>query len=292
VKEYKEVAVERFRKSVPAAVAFALLLASAAIPSSFAQGTASGTSVTVSGTGGSGLNFRSTPGGSIIRTFPEGTKMLLVGDSQQAAGRTWRHVRSPEGIVGWMAADYLSGTVNAPESTTTQAAYRPSGVTGTSLHVVKTGGMNAIMRDNPGGTQIGSYPEGSTLTLVSSTAKEAGGREWKNVRGPDGKSGWMASFLLSGDSSAAIANTGTNSSSSLLTSRSPFTLTSDMRARALAARARAVPLAATGSSTTEDKKSADTSKQSDSKSASSSSSKTTTSSSSASKTSTSSSKKP
>jgi hypothetical protein len=285
--------VERFRKSVPAAVAFALLMASATIPSSFAQGTAGGTSVTVSGTGGSGLNFRSTPGGSIIRTFPEGTKVLLVGDSQQAAGRTWRHVRSPEGIVGWMAADYLSGTANAPESTTTQASYRPSGVSGASLHVVKTGGMNAIMRDNPGGTQIGSYPEGSTLTLVSSTAKEAGGREWKNVRGPDGKTGWMASFLLSGDSSAAVANTGGNSNSSLLTSRSPFTLTSDMRARALAARARAVPIEATGSGTTENKKTVDTSKQSDTKSTSSSSNKTSTSSS-ASKTSssTSSSKKP
>jgi hypothetical protein len=195
-----------------------------------------------------------------------------------------------------MAADYLSGTVNAPGSTTTQAAYRPSGVTGSSLHVVKTGGMNAIMRDNPGGTQIASYPEGSSLTLVSTTAKEAGGREWKNVRGPDGKSGWMASFLLSGDASTAIANTSTNSSSSLLASRSPFTLTSDMRARALAARARAVPLSATGSSTTEDKKTVDTSKQSDTKSASSSSSKPTSSStsSSASKTtsSTSTSKKP
>src|SRR5687768_235082 len=166
------------------------------IPSTFAQNTPSGPTVTVSGTGGSGLNFRATPGGSIIRSFPLGTRVIVVGNDQQAAGRTWKNVRSPEGVVGWMASDYLSGTANAPESTTTQAAYRPGATgaaTGSSLQVVKTGGMNAIIRDNPGGTQVGSYPEGTSLSLVSSTAREAGGREWKNVRGPDGKTGWMAS---------------------------------------------------------------------------------------------------
>ena len=271
-KGLREVAVERLRKSAPAAVAFALLMASASIPSSFAQGTAGGTTVTVSGTGGSGLNFRAAPNGSIIRSYPLGTRVMVVGSDQQVAGRSWKNVRSPDGVVGWMAADYLSGTANAPESTTTQAAYRPSGTSGGTLQVVKTGGMNAIMRDNPGGTQIASYPEGSNLTLVSSTAREAGGREWKNVRGPDGKSGWMASFLLSGEGSAAVANTNsTNSSNTLLASRSPFTLTSDMRARALAARARSGPLAATGNGTTtsSEKKTTDTSKQTDNKSTSS-----------------------
>jgi SH3-like domain-containing protein len=252
--------VERLRKSIPAAVAFALLMASATIPSSLAQGTVGGTTLTVSNTGGTGLNFRATPGGSIIKTFPEGTKMLLVGDSQQADGKNWRNVRSPDGIVGWMSADFLSGTAQVPESTTTQVSTGASSVTGSTLKIVKTGGMNAVIRDNPGGIQIGSYPEGTSLTLVSSTAREADGREWKNVRGPDGKSGWMASFLLSGDG-ATVANTPASNGSNLLTSRSPFTLTADMRARALAARARAVPLSVTGTSNTQNKQVTDTSKQ-------------------------------
>ena len=241
--------MERLRKSVPA-VAFALLMASATIPSSFAQGTTGATTLTVSNTGGSGVNFRATPGGAIIKTFPEGTKMLLVGDSQQADGKTWRNVRSPDGVVGWMAADFLSGTAQAPESTTAQVSTGASSVAGSTLRIVKTGGMNAVIRDNPGGIQVGSYPEGTSLTLISATAKEADGREWKNVRGPDGKSGWMASFLLSPDSGATVANTPANSGgSNPLTSRSPFTLTADMRARALAARARAVPLSVTGTGT-------------------------------------------
>jgi len=257
--------VERLRKSVPAAVAFALLMASATIPSSFAQGSAGGTTLTVANTGGTGLNFRATPGGSIIKTFPEGTKMLLVGDSQQADGKTWRNVRSPDGVVGWMSADFLSGTAQAPESTAAQVSTGASSVAGATLKIVKTGGMNAVIRDNPGGTQIGSYPEGTSLTLVAASGREADGREWKNVRGPDGKSGWMASFLLSGDS-ATIANTPASSGSNLLTSRSPFTLTADMRSRALAARARAVPLSVTGTGTsnttnTTNNPSTDTSKQ-------------------------------
>jgi hypothetical protein len=254
--------VERLRNPVlSAVVAYVLVAASMHIPSTFAQSTTSGPTVTVSGTGGSGLNFRATPGGSIIRTFPLGTRMIVVGNDQQAEGRTWRNVRSPDGVVGWMAADYLSGTANAPEPTT-QADYRPgSAATGSSLQVVKTGGMNAILRDNPGGTQVGSYPEGSSMSLVSSTPRETGGREWKNVRGPDGKTGWMASFLLSGEGSATVANP----SSGLLSSRSPFTLTSDMRSRALAARARAVPLLATGNSTTDSSKQTSANKQNDSK---------------------------
>jgi SH3-like domain-containing protein len=263
LKNQKEVAMERLRKSVPAAVAFALLIASATISSSFAQGTAGGATLTVSNTGGSGVNFRATPGGAIIKTFPEGTKMLVVGDNQQADGRSWRNVRSPDGVVGWMAADFLSGTAQAPESTTTQVSTGASNVAGSTLTIVKTGGMNAVIRDNPGGTQIGSYPEGTSMTLVSATPREADNREWKNVRGPDGKSGWMASFLLSGESAGVVASNPTSSGSNPLTSRSPFTLTADMRARALAARARAVPLSATGTNTSnsQNKPTTDTSKQ-------------------------------
>jgi hypothetical protein len=229
----------RFRYSVPAAVAFALLIVSVGVTATFAQSSGSGASVSVTGTDGMGVIFRSAPGGAAIGSFSDGTKLLVVGDNQQAAGRAWRNVRSPEGAVGWVATDYLSGTANAPGSTTTQASLRPGGAAGTSLQIIKTGGLNAILRDAPGGTQIGSYAEGSAMSLVSADAREAGGRQWRNVRGPDGKTGWMAALLL-GEGGTPATNTN------LVSSRSPFTLTADMRARALAARARAVPLTSTG----------------------------------------------
>ncbi|MFN0070244.1 MAG: SH3 domain-containing protein [Chloroflexota bacterium] len=230
----------RFRYSVPAAVAFALLFVGVSTTSTFAQ-TANGTTVSVTGTGGTGVNFRVTPGGAAIGSFPDGTKLLVVGENKQANARTWRNVRSPDGIVGWVASDYLSGTASAPESTTTQAAFRPGATSGGTVQVVKTGGLNAIMRDAPSGAQIASYPEGTALSLVSAESREAGGRDWRNVQGPDGKTGWMASFLISDTTGATVAGGRTTVSAA----RSPFTLTSDMRARALAARARAVPLAAT-----------------------------------------------
>jgi SH3-like domain-containing protein len=246
----KEVAVGRFRYSVPAAVAFALLIVGVSSTSTFAQTAGNGAQVTVTGTSGSGVNFRVTPGGAAIASFPDGTKLTVVGQDQQATGRTWRNVRSPDGVVGWVAADYLSGTAQAPGSSTTQAANRPGAATGTALQIVKTGGMNGVIRDNPGGTQVGSYPEGTSMTLVSSDAREAGGREWKNVKGPDGKSGWMASFLLNDSSGGVTVAAPSNPT----TARSPFTLTADMRARALAARARAVPLTSTPSDTKKDDK--------------------------------------
>ena len=267
----------RFGYSAPAAVAFALLFASVSVTPTLAQNSTNGTSVSVTGTDRSGVHFRATPGGASIGTFPDGTRLLVVGENQQASGRTWRNVRSPNGVVGWVAADYLSGTANAPESTTTQAAYRPGAAPGSSLQVVKTGGLNAVVRDNPGGTQIGSYPEGTSMTLAGAEARQVGGREWKNVRGPDGKTGWMASFLLSGDSGPTVADRST-----LLSSRSPFTLTADMRSRALAARARAVPLAATGNSN-KPTSTTDTKKESPASNTSSNSSSSTSSSSAAQK---------
>src|SRR3954464_1604854 len=97
--------------------------------------------------------------------------------------------------------------------------------------------MNSVLRDAPGGAQIGSYPEGSSMTLVSNDVKQAAGRDWRNVKGPDGKSGWMAALLLLGDSlpvtvanNPAPSSTGARSSSTASNqSSSPFTLTADMR---------------------------------------------------------------
>jgi SH3-like domain-containing protein len=220
--------------------------------------------VTVTGTDGTGVNFRITPGGAAIGSFQDGTKLTIAGENREANGRSWRNVRSPDGVVGWVAADYLSGSVSAPPSGgTTLAAYIPGAMSG-SVQVVKTGGLNAIIRDVPAGIQISSYPEGTTLSLVSTEMQQGGGRDWRNVKGPDGKQGWMASFLLQ-DVSGGPAVASTSPRSNVTTARSPFTLTADMRARSLAARARAVPLTKSSSDRSSNKNSSSSSDSGSSK---------------------------
>jgi hypothetical protein len=64
--------------------------------------------VAVVGVGVQGLVVRSTPGdGDKVYVADEGTDLRDLGDEQEAFGRTWRHVRDPEGADGWVASDYL-----------------------------------------------------------------------------------------------------------------------------------------------------------------------------------------
>lgn len=231
------------RTSLIIVVILALMIPN--ISSSFAQsGTSSGQALTVVNTDGQGVNFRASPGGAPIGSWADGSKMTEVGDSKQASGRTWRNVRAPDGTTGWIASDFLS---NSAGSTTLAAVRTSSGLT-----VGKTDGQNAVLRDAPGGAQIASYPEGTSMSLVSNDTKQAAGRDWRNVKGPDGKSGWMAALLLLGDAApvtvannpaAAPSTSARPAATATSGSGSPFTLTADMRTRALAARSRAVPLA-------------------------------------------------
>ncbi len=90
----KEVAVGRFRYSVPAAVAFALLIVGVSATSTFAQTAGNGAQVTVTGTGGSGVNFRVTPGGAAIGSLPGriqacGRRSRPAGDRSRMAERSF-----------------------------------------------------------------------------------------------------------------------------------------------------------------------------------------------------------
>ncbi|GIV96290.1 MAG: hypothetical protein KatS3mg057_0947 [Herpetosiphonaceae bacterium] len=61
----------------------------------------------VSGTGFEGLFLRESPGGTILKTLPEGTRVEVLGPDQEAHGFVWKHVREPGGLEGWAAADWL-----------------------------------------------------------------------------------------------------------------------------------------------------------------------------------------
>jgi hypothetical protein len=63
--------------------------------------------VVVDSTDGHGVWVRRTPAGEPIRTWPDGSPMLVIGEDDYAEGRTWRHVATLDGDTGWAAADFL-----------------------------------------------------------------------------------------------------------------------------------------------------------------------------------------
>lgn len=60
-------------------------------------------------TGGVGVYLRVSPGSAErLRAYPEGTPLQSIGTTTTSAGGSnWRQVRAPDGLVGWVAAEYL-----------------------------------------------------------------------------------------------------------------------------------------------------------------------------------------
>lgn len=63
----------------------------------------------VTGTGSDGLFLRADPSTTIapLITIAEGTRIERIGEDIVAGTITWRKVRTPEGLEGWVATNYL-----------------------------------------------------------------------------------------------------------------------------------------------------------------------------------------
>lgn len=71
----------------------------------------------VAKTDGQGLRLRREPSTSapVATVLPEGTLLDIIGEDRQAGGRTWKNVRSPGALTGWVAGEYtVSATAAAP----------------------------------------------------------------------------------------------------------------------------------------------------------------------------------
>ncbi len=62
----------------------------------------------VAGTNGEGIVLRRTPAGERIDVYREGSRLEGLGPDREVAGGTWHHVRTPDGIEGWVAARYTA----------------------------------------------------------------------------------------------------------------------------------------------------------------------------------------
>jgi len=65
---------------------------------------------TIANTGGAGANIRSLPGlaGTIIETLPEGTRVILLDETQQVDGFNWQSIEMPDTRDGWVAVQFLN----------------------------------------------------------------------------------------------------------------------------------------------------------------------------------------
>jgi uncharacterized protein YgiM (DUF1202 family) len=64
---------------------------------------------TIANTGGAGANIRSAPGlaGTIIATLPEGTRVILLDETQQVDGFNWQSIEMQDTRNGWVAVQFL-----------------------------------------------------------------------------------------------------------------------------------------------------------------------------------------
>jgi SH3-like domain-containing protein len=86
------------------------------------------------------------------------------------------------------------GTVIQPGASPSPGAATAAGV---KLKVVNTEGQGANMRQRPSTTApiVRTLPEGTSVEAIGDPTT-AEGRAWRNVRDPNGATGWVATDLL------------------------------------------------------------------------------------------------
>jgi hypothetical protein len=79
-------------------------------PTTLATSTQILPTATIANTGGAGANIRSAAGlaGTIIATLPEGTRVILLNETQQVDGFNWQSIEMPDTRIGWVAVQFLS----------------------------------------------------------------------------------------------------------------------------------------------------------------------------------------
>ena len=66
--------------------------------------------VYIGNTGGIGVFLRRTPqAADRLKAYPDNTRLVVIGPDVGAEGRPWRHVRAPDGVEGYVPAQYTSG---------------------------------------------------------------------------------------------------------------------------------------------------------------------------------------
>lgn len=159
-------------------------------------GNTAGNSRSVDQTGD--LNLRATPGlfGTILAVIPAGAVVTLRGDEAYADGLTWNLVIY-NGIVGWVASNFLQGSGGATAAEDGSAGWAKLEV-GSNAQVVGTDGYDLRMRDGigPNAPIFRTVPANAVVTVVNGPLADETGAAWYGIS-YDGLYGWAAGQYLS-----------------------------------------------------------------------------------------------
>jgi SH3-like domain-containing protein len=150
-----------------------------------------------------GVRLRSSPGTGSDATVvvPDlGHALLTVVDDQvvSADGYQWRHVRTPNGTVGWVAASYLAPADGGAPGTSSPGASTGGAAPSGARYRPTISGVR--MRQRPGtGADVPVLVQNlgsSILTAVDDQLRSADGHQWRHVKTADDTTGWVADDLL------------------------------------------------------------------------------------------------
>lgn len=123
---------------------------------------------------------------------------------------TWSNVKSSKGLTGWAASQYL-GNVSVP-SVPSAGTSTGSGNTGTPMPAFVTLKTDSNIRSGPGTAS----PVISTLMAGTALQTYGVSSDWFKVKLPDGRYGWIASWLVSSGDSVPLPGTPSPSPSGVL----------------------------------------------------------------------------
>ena len=113
-----------------------------------------------------------------------------------ASGVIWQNVRTDDGQVGWVSAQYLTKT-NPAGPTPAPTAAAPAASTGEAW-VSAADGLNLRAQASTTSTLVALLPLGTHLTLTgAATGPDAAGITWQGVRTDDGKTGFVSAQFIS-----------------------------------------------------------------------------------------------
>jgi len=177
------------RSSLVRAMVGVLLLSMGCGPAVGSAGAAAKTAACVpvmwvAGTDGGSVTAQRSPESTDgVATYPDGTRLRVVGESVDATGKAWSAVQGPDGTRGYIPADSLTHSPPPAPSPTPQPARQ--------VYVTNTDGLGVYVRRVPQlAAHIRAYPDGTVFDIVGEDSKGEG-MTWRNVRTPDGITGYV-----------------------------------------------------------------------------------------------------